>query len=369
LQRAEGLRGLHHVAQGDFLGEKPLRLQQEGEDGGGLRHDEVEPQKAQRTPDDRPSIGDDLGKARAQQQAFDLFPGIKGNAFAVFAQPHQGIAVVGAKPLVQEVEQNQWAADADGKHGGHQHVQKHHEDHTARNVHPKKRERARQIPQNQRIRNRGDNGVHHAHGQRQRRLRKHRNVLLNALIRVFQRILQVLGAKVRLTVQPGAQQAFVQPLAPMDDEALLHVVIDEQADGVDGRQQGKQPHGKPEHHLVQVLQRGVHHVVPHGKQDIHAHREEGQEQNQRQPGQRLPARDEILAGQVPELAAPGGQAHEGQRRASKRDQRDDVRAQQPPGAVDQFRIPIHRVSGSCESGDNTVVGGNVPHHDCKENPT
>src|SRR5690606_15326848 len=214
-------------AQADLFREKALSLNNEGEYDRRLRNRKVESQKLQRPIDNGPGIADDMGKASAKQGAFDSFAGIKSNAFRIFAQSHQCVPVVRVEPFVQEVEQDQWTADFDGKDRCHQYIGEHQKDHAAWDLQAEERNRSRQVPQDQREGKGGYQRVDDTHGQGQRHLRKTGDVLLNPLIGVVDWRVQILTAVISLLVEPATQQPLVQPDAPSNGEGLLYVEIEQ----------------------------------------------------------------------------------------------------------------------------------------------
>src|SRR5690606_23942766 len=97
------------------------------------------------------------------------------------------------------------------------------------------------------------------------------DVLLYTLIGVVDGSVKILAAVIRLLVQPVAQQLFVQPDAPAYGKGILHIEIEQGTQHMYSGQNGKQQHGAPESGLVQLLQCGVHGVVPVREQDFQSY--------------------------------------------------------------------------------------------------
>src|ERR1700682_5952920 len=111
LNLTKGLRGLHHITQGNLPAEQTWRLNDERKDHGGLTDCKVEALKLDRAEQDRPHIVDHLAEAHEKAVALHCLPPIERYAFTVFPQPNQCVTEICAELFVQVVQADKRASD------------------------------------------------------------------------------------------------------------------------------------------------------------------------------------------------------------------------------------------------------------------
>ncbi|MCY1517971.1 hypothetical protein D9M68_526750 [compost metagenome] len=355
LHLAEGLGGLHHVAQLDGATEEARCLEDKGEHHGDLADGEVEAIELQAPVDQRPDIADQRGEPPQQRAPLNLRTLVEGHVFGVLAQAHQGVAEVRGELLVEEVQADQRAPEAEGDPGRDYHVEVHGEDHRPGDFHARNHQRRRQPPEDAGEGHQRNQRADGAEGEGHRARDEGIHIQLDTLVGVVHRLGEELPAVIGITVHPVTGQAVGQPYPPVDVEGLGHVVVEQRAQHMNGREDREHPEEEPEGLLVQPLQGAVEAVVPEREQHVHAHREQRQHQQQGEDQQGTPAalRAEVGAGDLPELASPAGEAHRQGRCGGEGDKGDERGDCEPAQALLQGLVPIHFhavIQGRSEGG-------------------
>ena len=154
------------------------------------------------------------------------------------------------------------------------------------------------------------------------------------------------AAVVRRAGHPVAHHPLVQPQPPVDELGLADVEGDQHQHHVDRGEHGEDDDRAPEGRLVVLLQGREQLVALEGQQHVQPDRHHGQQQQQgddQDRPQALPAareRDEVHAGQPPELSAPAGAPDQQPAQQGEPDQDQDPDAQDPDRTAPPLGRPV-----------------------------